>query len=85
MCARFSGRPTRSGIAYEREDWGLPLRDPKVPEFLALNPNGQVPVIVDDGFVLWESNAIMRYLARQAQSRAAAGGCAGSGRWSTSG
>lgn len=51
------------GLAYEREDWGLPLRDPKVPEFLALNPNGQVPVIIDDGFSLYESNAIMRYLA----------------------
>jgi glutathione S-transferase len=53
------------GLTYEREDWGVPLRDPKVPEFLALNPNGLVPVIVDDGFVLWESNAIMRYLAEK--------------------
>lgn len=53
------------GEAYEREDWGLPLRDPKVPEFLALNPNGQVPVLIeDDGFVMWESNAILAYLAR---------------------
>ena len=51
------------GIAYEREDWGLPLRDPREAAFLALNPNAQVPVIIDDGFVLWESNAIMRYLA----------------------
>jgi glutathione S-transferase len=53
------------GIAYEREDWGLPLRDPRTPEFLALNPNGTVPVLVEDGFVLWESNAIMTYLARR--------------------
>lgn len=51
------------GLAYEREDWGLPIRDPKVPEFLALNPNAQVPVLLDDGFVLWESAAILRYLA----------------------
>ena len=56
------------GIAYDREDWGKPLRDPNEPEFLALNPNAQVPVIVDDGFVLWESNAVMRYLAEKHRS-----------------
>lgn len=50
-------------LRYEREDWGLPLRDPKVPEFLALNPNGQVPVLIEGEFVLWESNAIISYLA----------------------
>lgn len=53
------------GLGYEREDWGLPLRDPKVPEFLALNPNGQVPVLIEGTFVLWESNAILIYLAER--------------------
>jgi len=33
------------------------------PTFLALNPNGRAPVIDDNGFVLWESNAIVEYLA----------------------
>jgi glutathione S-transferase len=53
------------GISYEREDWGLPIRDPKVPEYLALNPNGTVPVFIDDdGFAMWESNAVVLYLAQ---------------------
>ena len=33
------------------------------PEYRAINPNGLIPVIDDDGFVLWESSAIVRYLA----------------------
>lgn len=53
------------GMDYDRQDWGLPLRDPKVPEFLALNPNGQVPVLIEGKFVLWESNAILVYLAER--------------------
>ena len=50
------------GLAYAHEVWGKPERDPKAPAFLALNPNGLVPVLRDDDFVLWESSAIMRYL-----------------------
>lgn len=56
------------GLEYVREDWGLPLRDPAEPEFLQLNPNAQVPVIIEGDFVLWESNAIIRYLAQQHRS-----------------
>ena len=33
------------------------------PAFLAMNPHGRVPVIADDGSVIWESHAILRYLA----------------------
>ena len=36
--------------------------DTKRPEFTALNPRGQVPTIVDDGFAVWESLAILEYL-----------------------
>lgn len=51
------------GIPFEREDWGSGFRVTNTPEFLAMNPNGLVPVIRDSGFVLWESNTIIRYLA----------------------
>ncbi|BBK36828.1 glutathione S-transferase [Allostella sp. ATCC 35155] len=50
-------------LAYEREDIGGPFGRNRDPAYLALNPNGLVPTIDDDGFVLWESHAIMRYLA----------------------
>ncbi len=51
------------GIAFEREDWGSGFRSTQEPEFLALNPNAMVPVLVDGDVVLWESNTICRYLA----------------------
>jgi glutathione S-transferase len=38
------------------------------PEYLAMNPNGRVPVVIDDGFAMWESCSIMRYLARKSKS-----------------
>ena len=58
------------GIPFEREDWGIGFKSPQAAEFLALNPNAKVPVICeDDGFVLWESNTICRYLvARQGRT-----------------
>ena len=50
------------GLAYERLDVGGKFGRNDTPEYLAMNPNGLVPVLDDDGFVLWESNAIVRYL-----------------------
>ena len=50
---------------YELEPWGVGFRDTHAPEFLALNPNAQVPVIVDGDAVLWESNTICRYVANK--------------------
>ncbi len=46
-----------------REDWGIGFKPLDTPEYRALNPNALVPVISDGDFVLWESNAIIRYLA----------------------
>ncbi len=40
--------------------------DQHTPEFLAINPNAKVPVIVDDGVVVFDSNAILLYLAEKA-------------------
>ena len=45
------------------EEWGSGFRSTQTAEFLALNPNGMVPVLIDGAFVLWESNTICRYLA----------------------
>jgi glutathione S-transferase len=51
------------GVAFERMDIGGQFGGNKAPDYLALNPNGLVPTIDDEGFVLWESNVIVRYLA----------------------
>lgn len=51
------------GIPFRREDWGDGFRSTHEAEFLALNPNAMVPVIQEGDFVMWESNAIIRYLA----------------------
>jgi len=50
------------GLAYERIEAGLAFGVVNTPQYRALNPNGLVPTIDDDGFILWESNAIVRYL-----------------------
>jgi glutathione S-transferase len=51
------------GLAYERIDAGGSFGVVNTPQYRNLNPNGLVPTIEEDGFVLWESNAILRYLA----------------------
>ncbi|HEX9395382.1 MAG TPA: glutathione S-transferase [Burkholderiales bacterium] len=51
------------GLKYERIDAGMEHGVTKTPAYLKMNPNSLVPTIEDDGFVLWESHAIVRYLA----------------------
>jgi glutathione S-transferase len=51
------------GQSYEREDWGRGYRPTSEPEFRRVSEFGVVPVIDDDGFILRESNTIVRYLA----------------------
>ena len=51
------------GLEYERIDAGMQFGVTKTPEYLKMNPNSLVPTIDDEGFVLWESHTIVRYLA----------------------
>lgn len=51
------------GLDHERLDVGGDFGGNDTPEYLAMNPNGRVPVLEDDDNVIWESNAIVRYLA----------------------
>jgi glutathione S-transferase len=52
------------GLACERIDIAGPFGKNREPAYLAMNPNGLVPTLEeDDGFLLWESNVIVRYLA----------------------
>jgi glutathione S-transferase len=51
------------GLPYERRDVGGKFGGNDTPEYRAMNPNGVVPTLVEDDFVLWESNVILRYLA----------------------
>ncbi|GJD92174.1 MULTISPECIES: glutathione S-transferase family protein [Methylobacterium] len=53
------------GVAHEAIEVDLKAGAHKRPEFLALNPFGQVPVLDDDGTVVSDSNAILVYLARK--------------------
>ena len=51
------------GIAHERIDVGGRFGGLDTPAYLAMNPNARIPTIEDDGVAVWESNAIIRYLA----------------------
>ena len=57
------------GLDYEHEnDIGGAYGRNDQPEYLAMNPNGKVPTVIDGDFVMWESNSIIRYLARKHKS-----------------
>ena len=70
----FNGSPNPTKIALFLEEAGLPFEpiavdtrtgDQFKPDFLAINPNAKVPAIDDDGAVVFDSNAILLYLAEK--------------------
>ena len=53
------------GIALDLQEVNLPGGEQRQPAFLKINPNGKLPALQDGDFVLWESGAIIQYLAAQ--------------------
>jgi glutathione S-transferase len=62
-CRKVRAVAYELGITLEPVHVDLLKGGSRTPEHLALNPNGRVPVLVDGDLILWESTAIMRYLA----------------------
>ncbi|MET4255572.1 glutathione S-transferase [Bradyrhizobium sp. S3.12.5] len=56
------------GIAHKHVELGGSFGGLDTDEFLAMNPHGRVPVIDDSGIIVWESHAILRYLAAKYSS-----------------
>ncbi|HBN5711212.1 glutathione S-transferase family protein [Morganella morganii] len=54
---------TELGLTYQQKDAGGPFGGLDTPEYLAMNPNKTIPTYQDSEFILWESNAILSYLA----------------------
>jgi glutathione S-transferase len=52
-------------VDYDRINVDIFKGEQSTPEFRAVNPNKKIPVLVDEDFVMWESNAILLYLGRK--------------------
>lgn len=56
------------GASYEREDYGKQFNNTATEDYLALNPTGKVPTLVDGDLAIWESHSILRYIAQKSNS-----------------
>lgn len=56
------------GLDYRFDRVNLMDGEGQTPEYLKLNPTGKIPVLIDGDFAMWESNAIIKYLARRQKS-----------------
>ena len=73
-------------LPHQRIDVGGAFGKNKEPPYLAMNPNGLVPTLEEeDGFTLWESNSIVRYLAAKHASRTLEPADSRPARWRTNG
>lgn len=63
-CRRVLATIYENGLDLELEEVDLLQGAHRQPEYLAINPNGKVPTLVDGDFKLWESTAIMQYLSQ---------------------
>ena len=62
-CRRATMVAAHLGLVLDEKPLDFTKGEHKTPEFLAINPNGMIPTLVDGDFMLWESRAIMEYLA----------------------
>ncbi len=51
------------GLEFERIDVGGAFGGLTTPEYVGMNPNSKIPTLDDNGYIIWESNAVVRYLA----------------------
>jgi len=56
------------GLDYRFDRVNLAAGEGQAPDYLKLNPTGKIPVLIDGDFAIWESNAIIKYLARRQNS-----------------
>lgn len=62
-CRKVDAVAKQLGIPLEHKVVDVAKGENRTPEFLAINPNGKIPVLVDGDVTLWESNAIQCYVA----------------------